>query len=502
MNTIDRKSIKKNSHKYLKKNFFMSILIIFIFSLIMNNTYTYSTQSVKKNSSEVSTEFYNKETKKIDYDKLFNEEMIKKNTKKAKGILAPIASRLNISQSPLYNFSYSIKLIYLDKNMSAGIYSLFIAFLSLLIYFFIKLVLEIGKNRFYLESRIYSKTNALRLLFPYKVKNTFNLSIILFFRRLYQLLWSLTIIGGFIKAYEYMLIPYILAENPSITKKEAFRLSKEMMYGYKWQAFKLDLSLLGWILLGLITLGISNILYFEAYNEYIKAEFYYVVRKNKKKELTDSKLLNDKELFNEKTKLKVYPEKELKVPTRNIKINTDYNQKYPIRNIILLFFVFAFAGWLYEVSIHLVIDGRFVNRGTMFGPWLPIYGYGAILILLLLKSFRDKPHILFVSAMVLAGILEYVTHWALETFFHMKWWDYSGYFFNINGRVCLEGLIVFGLGGATVIYFIGPLLNSLFNKIKYEKAIIICMILLTLYGVDTIYSINHPNTGKGITDYK
>ena len=103
----------------------------------------------------------------------------------------------------------------------------------------------------------------------------------------------------------------------------------------------------------------------------------------------------------------------------------------------------------------------------MFGPWLPIYGTGAILILALLKPFRKRPVLYFIASMILAGILEYTTSWYLETFKGMKWWDYTGYFLNINGRICLEGLIVFGLGAAAVTYFIGPLLNYYFKKIKY-----------------------------------
>ena len=503
MEKLDRKEIKKNSHKFLRKNYFMSIIIIFLFSAILNNTYIYSTKTIKYNpdSYDIHKIIYDKTTKEIDFTKL-NEAEKEENNKKMKGVLAPIVGRLGISVSPLYNFSYSMKLFFYDQNISGGVFSLFIAFLSLLIFLFIKLVLEIGKNRFYLESRIYRKTSVFRLLFPYKVKGTFHLSMILFLRRIYQILWSLTIVGGIIKSYEYQMIPYILAENPTISRKEAFRLSKEMMDGYKWESFKLDMSLMGWIILGMATLGITNILYFDAYKEFINAELYKVIRDKKKDKLTDSELLNDDALFDENTRKTIYPEDKLKAPISNIKINTDYNQKYSIQNIILLFFTVSFIGYLYEVAIHIIRDGELVNRGTMYGPWLPIYGTGAILILLVLKPFRKNPIHLFISSMVLAGVVEYISSWLLQTFAHNKWWDYSGYFLNLNGRICLEGLLVFGLGGAIIIYFIGPLMNSLFNKINYKKTTIICIILVSLFGVDLAYSATHPNTGKGITDYK
>ena len=186
---------------------------------------------------------------------------------------------------------------------------------------------------------------------------------------------------------------------------------------------------------------------------------------------------------------------------KSIKINSDYDQKYSVRNCILLFFTAAFIGYLWEVLIHIVKDGVFVNRGVMFGPWLPIYGFGAVLILALLKPFRKNPLVFFISCMGLAGILEYSTSWLLETYRHMKWWDYSGYFLNINGRICLEGLLVFGLSGAVITYFMGPILNTLFNKIRYRIIIAICVVLVTLFSFDLVYSYNNPNTGEGITDY-
>ena len=500
---INRKEIKNNAHKDLRNNFIMSVLIIFIFGIIINGSYLPSSKITSKSGEvqEIHAIIYNEETKKIEFNKLF-EENATENNEKVKGVLQPMVNRLGLTRSPLNNFAYSIKLFAYDHSIKLGMYSLLIALISIIMYFLVEIILEVGKNRFYLESRIYHKTSALRLLFPYKVKNTINLSSILFFRRLYTTLWSLTIIGGFIKVYEYKMIPYILAENPSIKRKEAFRLSKEMMKGFKFEALKLDLSLICWFILGLITLGLSNLIYFDAYKEFIYAELYVDIRNKKKNDLTDYNLLSDIYLYNEKTNLKVYPEERIKVPLRKININTDYNQKYSIRNLVLLFFTISFVGYSWEVFLHILIDGTFVNRGTMFGPWLPIYGTGTVLILALLKPFRNRPFIFFMSCMVLAGIVEYSTSWYLETFAHMKWWDYHGYLLNINGRVCLEGLLVFGLGGAAITYFLAPLLNSLFNKIKYKIVVIICMILLTLFGADVVYSINHPNKGKGITDYE
>ena len=170
-------------------------------------------------------------------------------------------------------------------------------------------------------------------------------------------------------------------------------------------------------------------------------------------------------------------------------------------NLILFFFIFSFIGYAYEVAIHLVKDGTFVNRGSFYGPWLPIYGFGGVLILALLKRFRDKPWKLFLAAFILCGVVEYTGSWILEITKHMKYWDYSGYFFNINGRVCLEGLLVFGLGGCGFTYILGPIFDNLCNKIKPKIKVIICCILVASFLVDMAISSKFPNAGKGITDY-
>ena len=132
------------------------------------------------------------------------------------------------------------------------------------------------------------------------------------------------------------------------------------------------------------------------------------------------------------------------------KLKRNYNEKYSITAYILFFFTFAFAGWCFEVLLHLARYGVFVNKGTLMGPWLPIYGYGGIAILILLKKFRDKPVLIIILSMLIAGTIEYATSWYLEYFHGMSWWDYSSFYFNINGRICLEVLLVFGALGFLV----------------------------------------------------
>lgn len=182
--------------------------------------------------------------------------------------------------------------------------------------------------------------------------------------------------------------------------------------------------------------------------------------------------------------------------------HTHYMRHYSVSSLVLIFFSFMLVGWLWEVSLHIIEDGVFVNRGVLHGPWLPIYGVGSLVILLLLASFRKTPWLEFVTAVVLCGGIEYFGSWMLEiTHDGQKWWDYTGYFLNINGRICAEGLLVFGLAGIAAVYFIAPLLDNLFSKIQERYKILICAVLLSVFIVDLIYSHYNPNTGAGITDY-
>ena len=106
-----------------------------------------------------------------------------------------------------------------------------------------------------------------------------NVTITMLLKNIYNLLWYLTIIGGFIKSYEYRMIPYILAENPKIDRKEAFKLSKEMMRGNKWKTFVLDLSFILWNMLSVLTFGLLNILYVNPYKSMTFAELYKELKK-------------------------------------------------------------------------------------------------------------------------------------------------------------------------------------------------------------------------------
>ena len=129
---------------------------------------------------------------------------------------------------------------------------------------------------------------------------------------------------------------------------------------------------------------------------------------------------------------------------------------YDVRIYFLLFMIYAVAGWIMEVTCKLIQYKRFINRGFLIGPYCPIYGYGALLITFLLGRYKYDALVLFVMAIVVCGTLEYLTSLVMEKMFKARWWDYSQRKFNINGRVCLENLVLFGLASCVIIYVTNP----------------------------------------------
>lgn len=176
-----------------------------------------------------------------------------------------------------------------------------------------------------------------------------------------------------------------------------------------------------------------------------------------------------------------------------------YMRHYSLPSLAALFFIFAMFGWVWELFFYYVQQGKIINRGVLHGPWLPIYGVGGLIVLVFLFMLRRKPVLHLIATVVLCGIVEYFGGWALEAIFDKKWWDYSGYFFNLNGRVCAEGLFVFGVAGMAFIYVLAPLLDNLIRKAQQKILVPVEAVLLLFFIIDVIYSAFVPNTGDGIT---
>lgn len=169
----------------------------------------------------------------------------------------------------------------------------------------------------------------------------------------------------------------------------------------------------------------------------------------------------------------------------------------------ILFIIYSFLGWLVEVINCSIVEKKLVNRGFLISPICPIYGCGALLITLVLNNYKDDWFVVFCMAVILCGLLEYFTSWLMEKIFHARWWDYSKNKFNINGRICLETMIPFGILGLVIIYILNPFFYNILNLIPTNIANIISIILLIILIVDTIVSFNViskvTNTVKKVT---
>lgn len=425
-------------------------------------------------------------------------------------------------------------------------------------------------RRIYLEGRCYEKVSPRRILYLLRIRKWFSVCLIMFVCSFYQAMWWLTLIGGLIKKYSYFLVPYIAAENPGLSPRQAITLSRNMMRGHKWQCFCLQVSFLWWNLLSMMTMGIAGILYVNPYKTAVYCEYYAELRRLAiQNRIPGTEVLCDRYLFEQADDAllqSAYPEvfglsqsqhstppplngirrflarwlgisilnrqenavweewlngvlkrigleadaERRSYPTRLCPFpeaekrrwleNLHYLRAYTPWNLILIFFIFCMIGWLWEVSLHLVTDGQFVNRGVLHGPWLPIYGSGGILILTLLNRFRRQPFAEFICIVVLCGIVEYVTAWYLEILTHgQKWWDYTGYFLNLHGRICAEGLFVFGVGGMLFVYLLAPLMDTLLKLLSIKIRVLLCVVLLLAFTADLAFSCIHPNQGEGIS---
>ena len=160
-------------------------------------------------------------------------------------------------------------------------------------------------------------------------------------------------------------------------------------------------------------------------------------------------------------------------------------------NLILLFFAYAFIGWCVEVTLKYFQFHRFINRGFLTGPWLPIYGSGAALITVVIKGLAPLEFSVgttFAVSFLLCGFLEYMTSYVLEKRFHARWWDYSQKPMNLQGRVWIGNLVLFGLGGVVIVDLINPLLLRLSEHMSFPLREVIAISLSVIFAADYVMS--------------
>ena len=489
---------------------------------------------------------------------------------RTRGVLSNIVNQVS-SGSIIVTAAAAIGSITGSDNLGILILIIIGALGMFAFWFLIQNTFPVVIRRVFLEGMIYDRVTTQRFVFLLRVKKWLKASWIMFVKYIYYTLWCLTLVGIAVKHYSYFLVPYIAAENPDMTARQAITLSRKMMKGHKWECFVFELSFLGWEALGALTMGIFNILYTNPYKIAAFTRYYAKLREEAiEKGIPGAELLYDNYLYEkaesyviaakypdvikvmeqpedtvekltgwrgflarnfgvlllrreqerayerhqadyvrvhsmiDDVQKEAYPVRLYPIPEeerRKLVQSLNYMRHYSIWSLITIFLSMSVFGWLWEVGMHLVSYGEFVNRGALHGPWLPIYGTGAVLILTVLNRFRRNPALEFGATIVLCGFLEYMTSLVMEIATGgTKWWDYSGYYLNLNGRICAEGLLVFGIGGLAIVYVIAPMIDDLVSRFNEKKVMAVCTVLMVLFLADVVYSQIHPNTGKGVTD--
>ena len=154
-----------------------------------------------------------------------------------------------------------------------------------------------------------------------------------------------------------------------------------------------------------------------------------------------------------------------------------------VYNYMLYFFIYSFLGWVCESIYCSCLQKKVINRGFLNGPVCPVYGVGALIIIIGCWSYRDSMIGVFISGMILTSMLEYITATILEKLFHAKWWDYSNHKCNINGKVCLLNSTMFGIMSVFVVEFLHPfIINNL------EKMNTTVLYVLLIFAIITMIS--------------
>lgn len=158
--------------------------------------------------------------------------------------------------------------------------------------------------------------------------------------------------------------------------------------------------------------------------------------------------------------------------------------------LIFYFFIYSFLGWLMESTLNTLKHKSFINRGFLLGPYCPIYGMGMCTIYLLCFSLRAYHFLVFISGMLFATLLEYVTGYFMEKLFHAKWWDYSHFRYNLHGQICLRISLVWGFLSLLFISYIHPMIMTALKYIPLPLGNVILIILCLAFIIDFIYSIH------------
>lgn len=158
-------------------------------------------------------------------------------------------------------------------------------------------------------------------------------------------------------------------------------------------------------------------------------------------------------------------------------------------NVFLIFYIFCFFGWIWETTYMSIKEKKFLNRGFLNGPYIPIYGFGGIFVYLAFQQYSTnllnvQSIKIYIIGAIAATILEYITSFLMEKIFKARWWDYSNFPLNINGRICLIASLFWGVLSVLFVQIINPILISKLNLISHDIKLIAVSSLTTAFCID------------------
>lgn len=157
--------------------------------------------------------------------------------------------------------------------------------------------------------------------------------------------------------------------------------------------------------------------------------------------------------------------------------------------ILTYFVIYSFLGWVLESVVRTICEKKIINTGFLIGPFCPIYGFGAIIMVLFLDNFKNNIIILFLISFIVLSIWEYIVGVLLEKLFKTKYWDYSNHKFNYKGRICLTNSLAWGVLGVLFIKYIHPLILNILSNIEFIYVSIVVSIISLILLIDAIVSI-------------
>ncbi len=162
---------------------------------------------------------------------------------------------------------------------------------------------------------------------------------------------------------------------------------------------------------------------------------------------------------------------------------------HPLSQLIFYFAFYSIVGWILECIYCSIGQRKVVNRGLLYGPWCPVYGFGAVALIVTLSPLTSYPLLFVPLSILVTSIIEFVTGWIFEQVLHMKLWDYTGKFLSIKGYVCLKNSLIWGVLSALFIWFIHPQVEKVYLHLGSDVTYYGSLVILLVFGVDFLVSL-------------